>query len=136
MAPVILSVDPDDPPSKQAVMRAALASFVHRGVEATGVRDLALATGYTNPALYKFFDGKDALVLAVFERCYVQLVRHLHGAWGDDAPPLRAFVRRYLEALADDLDAVLFVQEHLRPLWPRASAATRRRSLLALVKRL
>jgi AcrR family transcriptional regulator len=136
MAKVILSVDPADPPSKQAIAKAALARFVHRGVEATSIRDLADETGYTNPALYKFWDGKDALVLDVFERCYRQLVRHLEGAWSDDAPPLRAFLVRYLAAVDDDLDAVLFVQEQLRAQWPRASAATRRISLLALVKRL
>jgi AcrR family transcriptional regulator len=135
-APVILSVDPSDPPSKQAIAKAALARFVHHGVEATSIRDLAQETGYTNPALYKFWDGKDALVLDVFERCYRQLVRHLEGAWSDDAPPLRAFVARYVDAVDDDLDAVLFVQEQLRALWPRASAATRRISLLALVRRL
>jgi len=136
MAKVILSVDPEDPPSKQAIAKAALARFVHRGVEATSIRDLADETGYTNPALYKFWDGKDALVLDVFERCYRQLVGHLEGAWSDDAPPLRAFVARYLAAVDDDLDAVLFVQEQLRAQWPRASAATRRISLLALVRRL
>src|SRR5690349_5782865 len=107
MAKVILSVDPEDPPSKQAIAKAALARFVHRGVEATSIRDLADETGYTNPALYKFWDGKDALVLDVFERCYRQLVRHLEGAWSDDAPPLRAFLLRYLAAVDDDLDAVL-----------------------------
>jgi len=136
MAKVILSVDPEDPPSKQAIAKAALARFVHRGVEATSIRDLADETGYTNPALYKFWDGKDALVLDVFERCYRQLVRHLEGAWSDGAPPLRAFVARYVDAVDDDLDAVLYVQDQLRALWPRASAATRKVSLLALVLRL
>jgi len=134
--PVILAIDSGDPPSKQAIVRAALARFVHHGIEATSIRDLAEETGYTNPALYKFWQSKDALVLDVFERCYRQLVRHLEGAWTDDAPPLRAFVGRYIDAVEDDLDAVLFVQEQLRSLWPRASTATRRHSLLAAVRRL
>ena len=134
--PVILSVDSGDPPSKQAIARAALARFVHQGIEATSIRDLAEETGYTNPALYKFWPSKDALVLDVFERCYRQLVRHLEGAFTEDGPPLRAFVGRYIDAVDDDLDAVLFVQEQLRSLWPRTSAATRRHSLLALVRRL
>ncbi len=132
----MLSVEPSDPPSKQAIARAALGRFVHQGIEATSIRELAEQTGYTNPALYKFWPSKDALVLDVFERCYRQLVRHLEGAWAEDAPPLRAFVGRYVDAVDDDLDAVLFVQEQLRTLWPRASTATRRHSLLALVRRL
>ena len=134
--PVILAIDSGDPPSKQAIVRAALARFVHHGIEATSIRDLAEETGYTNPALYKFWQSKDALVLDVFERCYRQLVRHLDGAWTDDTPPLRAFVGRYIDAVDDDLDAVLFVQEQLRSLWPRASTATRRHSLLGSVRRL
>jgi AcrR family transcriptional regulator len=134
--PVILSVDPSDPPSKQAIAKAALARFVHKGVDGVTIRELAAETGYTNPALYKFWDGKDALVLDVFERCYRQLVRHLEGAWSDDTTPLRAFVARYVDAVDDDLDAVLYVQDQLRALWPRASAATRRISLLGLVRRL
>ena len=89
--PVILAIDSGDPPSKLAIVRAALARFVHHGIEATSIRDLAEETGYTNPALYKFWQSKDALVLDVFERCYRQLVRHLDGAWTDDTPPLRAF---------------------------------------------
>src|SRR5262249_33027629 len=125
-----------DPPSKQAIVRAALVRFVREGVEATSVRDVAEDAGYTNPALYKFWRSKDELALAVFERCYGQLVRQLERAWEDGEPLRVAFIRRYLEAVGDDLDAVLFVQEQLRALWPKASAATRRLSLLAVVRRL
>ena len=135
-APVILSVDLSDPPSKQAIAKAALARFVHKGIDGVTIRDLAAETGYTNPALYKFWSSKDALVLDVFERCYRQLVQHLEGAWAHSGPTLPAFVARYTDALDDDLDAVLFVQDQLRALWPRASAATRKISLLALVRRL
>src|SRR5512146_1782843 len=63
----------DDPPAKREILRAALKLFSTRGLVATSIRDIARESGYTNPALYKHFAGKDALALHLFETCHARV---------------------------------------------------------------
>ena len=51
----------------------ALALFVRDGLCETSVRDIAKASGFTNPALFKHFRSKDDLARYLFERCYLEL---------------------------------------------------------------
>jgi AcrR family transcriptional regulator len=101
------------------------------------VRDIAKDAGYTNPALFKYFDSKDSLVLFLFEHCYADLCRKLEAG----APPtlrfaerLREIVEAFLNQLDDDPASVLFVQEHLRELWPRVSRKVRAHSIVGLIR--
>ena len=53
----------DDPPAKQQILRAAMKLFSEHGLAGTSIRDIAKESGYTNPALYKHFSGKDELAV-------------------------------------------------------------------------
>ncbi len=121
-----------DPPSKQAILRAALKLFVHHGLAATNVRMIGKEAGYTNPALFKFFESKEALALFLFERCYGRLHRAVAAAAARPAfhDALAGVIDAFLSAMDEDLEAVLFVQDALRELWPRLPASARRRSVL------
>ena len=127
-----------DPPSKQSILRAALGLFARHGLDGTTIRMIGEAAGYTNPAMFKFFPSKDALALHLFERCYARL----HGAVaaaaaGEDFEAgLRAVVDALLAAMEEDLEAVLFVQDSLRALWPRLPARARRHSIIASLRAL
>jgi AcrR family transcriptional regulator len=94
--------------------------------------------GYTNPAMFKFFPSKDALALHLFERCYARL----HGpvataAAGEDFDAaLRAVVDALVAAMEEDLEAVLFVQDALRELWPRLPPPARKQSIIAALRTL
>jgi TetR/AcrR family transcriptional regulator, repressor of fatR-cypB operon len=127
-----------DPASKQAILQAALALFVQHGLAATSIRMIGAAAGYTNPAMFKFFESKDALALYLFERCYARLFVAVDAAVStaafDDA--LAGVVRAFLEAMDNDLEATLFVQDSLRELWPRLPAAARKQSILGALARL
>src|SRR5512144_2467737 len=127
-----------DPPSKQAILRAALQLFVKHGLAGTNVRMIAEEAGYTNPAMFKFFESKDALALYLFERCYLRLRGLVAAAAArpsfDDA--LAGVVDAFLTAMDDDLEAVLFVQDALRELWPRLPAPVRRHSIFREVRTL
>src|ERR1017187_545935 len=130
-------ISPDDPPSKQKLIQAALRLFAERGVHAVTVRDVAKTAGYTNPALFKFFASKDALALFLFEHCYMDLYERLlaHApARMDFDNRLRGVVTAFLDQLENDASAVLFVQEHLRDLWPHASRTTRAHSIVGLIR--
>ena len=128
-----------DAPSKAAILERALELFVRDGLCETSIRDIAAATGYTNPALYKFFEGKDALALHLFERCYHHLVTQLEHAQGAEAPfdaKLAAVLATFLDVLTAHPSAVLFVQENLRTFWRKLPASARRHSVLGVLRAL
>jgi AcrR family transcriptional regulator len=79
MAPMLpFYIREDDPPAKRQILRAAMKLFSAHGLDATSIRDIARESGYTNPALYKHFAGKEELALHLFETCHRRL-------WGGKA---------------------------------------------------
>ncbi len=131
-------VEPTDPPSKQELLKAALKLFARDGVRESSIRAVAEEAGFTNPVLFKYFDGKDALALHLFERCYLRMVREATVALaggGTFRERLRRLVVGILALLDESPDAVLFVNEELRHYWRRLSPATRRHSLIGLTMR-
>jgi AcrR family transcriptional regulator len=132
-------VGEDDAAGKRRILETALRLFVRDGLCETSVRDIAKASGLTNPALFKHFRGKDALARYLFERCYLDLeaMASTAIASGDTfAAKQRALVDAYLAALDRDADAVLFVQDGLRHFWPLMPAHVRRRSIVGDIRRL
>src|SRR5437868_9836327 len=75
-------VEASDPPSKQELLKAALKLFARDGVRESSIRAVAAEAGFTNPVLFKYFEGKEALALHLFERCYLRLVREAMAAIG------------------------------------------------------
>lgn len=136
--PLPFYVTDGDPPSKQAILQAGLGLFARYGVDATNVRAIGERAGYSNPAIFKFFASKDELALYLFERCYSRLHDVVAGALASDRAfedNLRALLEAVLALLDEDIDAFLFVQDHLREMWPRTSRSLRRKSLVRLVER-
>jgi TetR/AcrR family transcriptional regulator, repressor of fatR-cypB operon len=130
-------VEPTDPPSKQELLKAALKLFARDGVRESSIRAVAEQAGFTNTVLFKYFDGKDALALHLFERCYLRLVREVMGALGAGGSfrvRLGRVIFRVLALLDESPDAVLFVNEELRRYWPLVSKATRAHSLLGITR--
>jgi AcrR family transcriptional regulator len=127
-----------DPPSKREILRCALHLFVQDGLCETSIRDIAEASGYTNPALYKFFESKEALALHLFERCYLRLASVIHGSQKreDFATDLDSLVRAYARLVDESLEAVLFVNDTLRLFWPKLPKASRRHSLISELREL
>jgi len=134
-APLPVYLDESDPPSRRAVVSAALRLFVRKGIGETTVREIAAEAGFTNPVLFKYFAGLDELAAFLFERCYrsfsLQMAAAIQGAESFGAR-LSAVVGVFLGSMDTDLDAHLFVQENLRRLWPSAAPALRRHSLVRM----
>lgn len=130
---------PGDPPSKQAILKAALTIFARDGVAGSSIRVIALESGYTNPAIFKFYRTKEALALFLFERCYNECLAVLRVALGrqDGFPSkLRAAVRSLTDFVDAHPEAFFFVQDNLRVYWPKLSKDTRRYSLMAEFRKL
>ena len=53
------------PDRRQAILDAALASFVARGYLATSISDIRAASGASTGSIYHFFAGKGALAEAL-----------------------------------------------------------------------
>jgi AcrR family transcriptional regulator len=114
-------VSPDDPPARRRILVEGLRLFTEKGICETTVRDIAAATGFTNPALYRHFESKEALASFLIERCYGRLA-HAVGQALDDARPgpesMRAFVEAMLSFYAESPPAVLFISDNIRRFWP------------------
>jgi AcrR family transcriptional regulator len=132
-------VSSDDPPAKQKIIIAALDLFVRDGLCETSVRDIAKASGFSNPALFKHFPSKEALANYLFERCYLELYHLITRAIrsGDTfAKKQRAVICAYMTALDQDQDAVLYVQDNLRQFWPKMPVAMRKHTIVGEVRTL
>jgi TetR/AcrR family transcriptional regulator, repressor of fatR-cypB operon len=129
----------DDPPAKRKILVAALALFVRDGVCETSVRDIAKASGFTNPALFKHFRSKNDLACFLFERCYLELARLVTTAVASATSfrqQQRAVIAAYLGALDRNSDSVLYVQDGLRHFWPSMPAAVKRHSIVGEVRKM
>jgi TetR/AcrR family transcriptional regulator, repressor of fatR-cypB operon len=132
-------VSSDDAPAKTKIVIAALDLFVRDGLCETSVRDIAAASGFTNPALFKHFASKDALANYLFEVCYLELFHQVKNAIASGETFVmkqRAVIQAYMAALNRERNAVLYVQENLRHFWPRMPERMRKYSILGEVRRL
>mgnify|MGYP002713108598 CR=1 FL=1 len=132
-------VSADDAPARQRILIEGLRLFAERGLSETTVRDIGAATGFTNPALYRHFKGKEALAEFLFERCYGRMVAVVGNAL-EDSPrgpeAMRAFVAAMLRLYAESPPAMLFVSDNLRRFWPTVSPTMRRFTLVSVVRKI
>lgn len=129
----------DDPPAKREILRAALELFSERGLAATSIRDIADESGYTNPALYKHFAGKDELALYLFELCHTRVWTACEAALSSADSfheKLEAYVERWLQFLDEEPEVIAFLSDSARVLWPRARRTVRRRTMIGLARSL
>ena len=88
---------------RRVILDAAVACFERRGLHGTSTDDIAAEAGLSNGALYRYFDGKAAIIEAIAAERHDQ-ERALLSAALDDADPrraVRAFVEAYFAWLAD-----------------------------------
>ncbi len=132
-------ISEEDAPAKKKILVAALKLFVEQGLCETTVRDIAAESGYTNPALFKHFESKEALALYLFESCYLSLYQAASKALASRVEfdeRQRAVIAAFIHALHQDSAAVLFAQENLRHFWPSVNPAIRKHSILGLIRKM
>ena len=100
--------------AKDALLAEALRLFAERGVEAVSIRDLAAATGFSNPALFRHFDGKEDLAAQLFASCYARLAQVLEAAAEGG---LEAWLAAALAEIDRQPAAVLYVLDNLKRYW-------------------
>ena len=139
MAAIPFYIGEDDPPAKRQILRAAMKLFSEHGLAGTSIRDIARESGYTNPALYKHFSGKDELALHLFETCHRRVwstcTAAIAAAKGFDGK-LEAYVGQVLELVDEHPEVMAFLSDSGRVLWPKAGSAVRRQTMIGLARSL
>jgi AcrR family transcriptional regulator len=137
MASLPFYIRVDDPPAKRQILRAAMKLFSEHGLAGTSIRDIARESGYTNPALYKHFAGKEELALHLFQTCHQRLWTKSHAAIEaadsfDDK--LDGYIGQVLELVDEHPEAMAFLSDSARVLWPKAGPAVRRHTMIGLAR--
>jgi len=129
----------DDPPAKREILRAAMKLFSKHGLAGTSIRDIADESGYTNPALYKHFSSKEEMALYLFEACHRRLWTTCHaaigGATGFDAK-VEGYIGQVLKLVDQHPEAMAFLSDSARVLWPLAGPTVRRQTMIGLARSL
>ena len=63
--------------TRARIEREALRLFAQKGFDGTSIRDISLAVGVADPALYRYFASKDELGRALFLKHYGALAREI-----------------------------------------------------------
>jgi AcrR family transcriptional regulator len=129
----------NDPPAKREILRAAIKLFGRHGLAATTIRDIAKESGYTNPALYKHFASKEELALYLFETSHRRLWSRCQAAIAsadDFDGKLSNYIGEVLSLVDEHPDAIAFLSENARVLWPKSGPAVRRQTMIGLARSL
>lgn len=111
--------------------------FAEHGLSGTSIRDIAAATGYSNPALYKHFETKDALAYILFERCYKEAMARLSSAVEKEegfSNRFSAYVLSYAEFYDSYPHAMIFISANLTVLWPHVAQNIGARTIVTLTR--
>lgn len=139
MSDRIFYIETGDPPAKQRILEEALRLFATRGMAATSIRDIAAASGYTNPALYKHFETKEALASTLFERCYREQLARVEAALRKGQGfemRFHAFLVAFATMFDDHPHAVIFTSDGLATLWPQMPESLKARTMITLTREL
>jgi AcrR family transcriptional regulator len=129
----------DDAPAKQQILRAAMKLFSERGFAGTSIRDIAQESGYTNPALYKHFASKEELALHLFNTCHHRMWAACNAAVVSAKSfegKLEGYIGQWLALVDEHPEVVAFLSDSARVLWPKASPAVRRQTMIGLARSL
>lgn len=129
----------EDPPAKREILRAAMILFSEQGLAATSIRDIADASGYTNPALYKHFASKEELALHLFETCHRRVWAHCNAAITSAKSfdeKLERYVGQWLDLMDEHPEVVAFLSDSARELWPKADPTVRHQTMIGLARAL
>lgn len=122
-----------DAAGKRTLLTAAIQLMGRYGVHGTSIRQLAEASGLSNPALFKHFPNKEALVLELFRRCYLALhdeLNHILQREQAAETSLRQLLQCFSHWLQHYPDALLYLNEHFTSLWAQLPAEDQARSAL------
>ncbi len=130
-------LSPDQPAAKQKILSEALRLFTANGYAATTIRDIAQASGYTNPALYKHYASKEDLALDLFMTCYAEIVARIDNAVAKQETfrdQLHALLQTYAKVYEEAPEAALYVADQLPHLWAQVPKKMQARTQVTQIR--
>ncbi|TNE36719.1 MAG: TetR/AcrR family transcriptional regulator [Alphaproteobacteria bacterium] len=130
-------INANDPPAKQRILAEGLRLFARQGLSETSIRDIAAATGYSNPALYKHFPSKQALAQYLFALCYREQFARLSAALKDAKafePSLHAYLYTLARLYDEAPEATIYLANYLPDFWPQMPASMKKRTVITLTR--
>jgi AcrR family transcriptional regulator len=114
---------PNHDAQRSAILRQASGLFARQGYPSTTMNQVAQACGLSKPALYHYFEDKDAMLIELTEGHVLELRRLVDEVTRMDVDPrtrLRLMITRFVEAYADAEHAHRVLTEDTRFLQPEA----------------
>jgi TetR/AcrR family transcriptional regulator, fatty acid metabolism regulator protein len=102
---------------RERILQAAERVFARRGFFAARVSEIAKDAGVADGTIYLYFKNKDDLLISLFEARMHQVNDELRAQVAKEKTPLaqlRAFIRRYLQLVADEPAAAEVLTIELR----------------------
>jgi len=102
---------------RERILQAAERVFARRGFFAARVSEIAKDAGVADGTIYLYFKNKDDLLISLFEARMHQVNDELRAEVAKEKTPLaqlRAFIRRYLQLVADEPAAAEVLTIELR----------------------
>jgi len=132
-------IAPNAPPAKQAILKAALKLFATRGVDRVTIRDVAAASGFTNPALYKHYKSKEAMAEDLFATCYREMTLRMEAPLREHVPfhgALDAYLTTLLKLYETAPEPLDFVNDNLGRFWLQMPEELKKRTQVTQVRQL
>ena len=102
---------------RSAILRAAVEVFAERGYEDARMREVAERAGVADGTTYLYFQGKEALLVAILEenaKAFLKRARWDAGRQKDPGAKLRKVIERHLVSLESDRALAHVFQIELR----------------------
>jgi AcrR family transcriptional regulator len=107
--------------TRTKILEAALAIFKERGFERATMREIAASAGVAVGAAYYYFESKDAIVMAFYQRAQEQMrpsLEHLLDTSRTLDARLRGIITRKLEYFLDNRSLLGALSAHTDPAHP------------------
>ncbi len=82
-----------EPSRREMILDAAVALFRTEGFHGAGIDDIGAAAGISGPGVYRHFENKHALLVAMSERVVERLLAHNERVAQEEANPMKALER-------------------------------------------
>ncbi|MDH6285017.1 TetR/AcrR family transcriptional regulator [Prescottella agglutinans] len=119
-----------DPDRKEKILAAAAELVAQRGFHAVSMADIGARVGVSGAAVYRHFDNKATLLLALFDRSLDGLLREESAIVGgrEDVPgALRALIERQVDFVVDEREFARVYYREVDQLSPDDQVRLRRK---------
>lgn len=109
---------PKSEETRARILEAALATFRARGFEQATMREIAAAAEVATGAAYYYFDSKDAIVMAFYQRSQAELLENVDRLLGQSRTfeaRVRAIIQAKLDYFQPNRELLRALSAHIDP---------------------